>query len=184
MYNRFLRCVVGKTLWNDRVMKATGDNDLCSVSDEAFTLLVLENSWDRWADIHKKHQGNLFHRRGVKKREWISDVAPKFTAGGIAYKTNTKKTDLKGWSQAGIQRYNELYRLVCDDRRRNAMFGKEYIDSAKEEKKKKKQKTSESDMDAVLPFDDLFGTLDHDLAVSLSNNFDYATEDVQNKTAI
>ena len=43
-----------KTFWKDIVTTAKNDQDVTTVSNEAFALLVLENNWDRWIDMFNK----------------------------------------------------------------------------------------------------------------------------------
>jgi hypothetical protein len=50
-YDYFLPCVIKKSVFDRQVAVATNDSTLCTVSDEAFALLLLENSFDRWMDI-------------------------------------------------------------------------------------------------------------------------------------
>ena len=93
MFSRFLRCTVGKQLWWKRVDYADNDEDLCTVSDEAFTLLVLENNWERWQNIYNRLDGDVGHRRSIRVREYISDVKPKYTSGGIRYSNSNHMSD-------------------------------------------------------------------------------------------
>ena len=44
--NNFLPCVVGKKRWKMQILAGKKVNDIATVSDEAFVLLVLENIWD------------------------------------------------------------------------------------------------------------------------------------------
>ena len=43
--NHFLPCVVGKKRWKMQILAGKHVNDIATVSDEAFVLLVLENIW-------------------------------------------------------------------------------------------------------------------------------------------
>ena len=47
----FLPSVGKKTYWRDTVLNAKTDQDVITKSNEAFTLLCLENQWDRWFDL-------------------------------------------------------------------------------------------------------------------------------------
>jgi hypothetical protein len=49
--DNFLPCVIKKSVFKHQVAVATNDRTLCTVSDEAFALLLLENSFDCWQDI-------------------------------------------------------------------------------------------------------------------------------------
>ena len=99
---------------------ATKENDLCTPSDEALTLLLLENSYDRWIDIYKKAEGKVSKRRLNKNRQWHSDVRTRYTDGGIMYQSNhdtNKRSNSKGWTDDGIDRFNELCSKVSCGRR-------------------------------------------------------------------
>jgi hypothetical protein len=52
-FDNFLPCVIKKSVFDHQVDVATNDRTLCTVSDEAFALLLLENSFDRWQDIYR-----------------------------------------------------------------------------------------------------------------------------------
>ena len=63
--------------------EAQTDEDLVSISSEAFGLLLLENHWDRWLDIYKKCGGGIGVRGAKIPKEIISTVQPKYTRGGL-----------------------------------------------------------------------------------------------------
>jgi hypothetical protein len=46
-------------VFDRQVSVATNDKTLCTVSDEAFALLLLENSFDRWQDIYRLRKGEV-----------------------------------------------------------------------------------------------------------------------------
>ena len=102
---------------NDCVQKTT----LCCLRlfarlDEAFVLLLIKNSYDRWTDLYKKTGGIPKQQRGVHTRTCASNVPPKYTQGGIKYSdANQKQT--KGWTNQGIERYNKLFKVVTEDQR-------------------------------------------------------------------
>ena len=123
-FTRFIQAVVGPELFRQRIQDTQKDNEatlLCTVSDEAFALLLIENNRDRWTDIYDKHKGIPPQRRGDRTKQIDSDIAPKYTHGGIRYSQNTNKKS-KGWNHEGIKRYNELFQLVTDDRRKRPKF--------------------------------------------------------------
>jgi len=53
--NHFLPCVVGKKQWRMQLQARKKINDIATVLDEAFVLLVLQNIWDDMmqVDINK-----------------------------------------------------------------------------------------------------------------------------------
>jgi hypothetical protein len=95
---------------------------LCSVSDEAFALLLLENSFERWLDLFSNHKGPVMQQRGVRQREFQSDVPTMYTRGGIKYENTKQKQSEKGWSADGIVRFNALFDQVKRDRAGNPNF--------------------------------------------------------------
>jgi len=44
--NHFLPCVVGKKQWKMQIQAGKKVNDVTTISDEVFALLVLENIWE------------------------------------------------------------------------------------------------------------------------------------------
>ena len=152
-FDVFVPCATKKTLWETRLGKAlsTFDADasfrkkesagkrmvsLCSVSDEAFALLLLENSFDRWLDLHLKRKGAANQRRGGKERGYQSEVRPLYTRGGIKYEHGEGETSVKGWSDQGRKRFNALFDLVKKDRLDNPSFEMNWLKARHEAKEK------------------------------------------------
>ncbi len=87
-FDHFVPCATKKTTWDRRLAKTKTDltssspERLCSVSDEAFALLLLENSFERWLDIFSNHKNPVMQQRGVRQREFQSDVPTVYTRGG------------------------------------------------------------------------------------------------------
>ena len=131
-FDNFLPCVIKKSVFDHQVAVATNDRTLCTVSDEAFALLLLENSFDRWQDIYRLQKGEVTPKRGQKRREFESDVPTRYTKGGIVYDKTVKNNDPKGWSAEGILRYNELYAMVKEDRKTNRSFTTNWLVKKKE----------------------------------------------------
>ena len=126
-FEQFMPCVTKKTVFQRQVLVATNDSTLCTVSDEAFALLLLENNYDRWVDIYRLQKGEVTPKRGQKRREFESDVPTKYTKGGIVYNQTEKKEDPKGWSSEGIKRFNELFDSVKQDRKAHKTFIKTWL---------------------------------------------------------
>ena len=70
---------------------------------------MLENNEDMWMDMLEKNNGNIHTvKRGDSvPDEYKSDITPKYTF---------EKGRLKDWSDAGIQRFNELREMVVNNR--------------------------------------------------------------------
>ena len=73
-------------------------------SDEALVLLLYENSFDRWKNMAKTNN--------TKK----SSVMPKYTNGGVSAGITGSSKKYGGWSDEGLNRFNELYEQVEKDR--------------------------------------------------------------------
>jgi hypothetical protein len=154
-FEHFLPCATKKTLWDRRIAKALSNSksrkyqSLCTVSDEAFALLLLENSYNRWLDLFLNNKGPVMQRRGVKQRGFQSDVPTLYTRGGIKYDKTDMTQSVKGWSEEGIARFNALFDQVIADRAENPNFERQWLEarrSAQEEagttaKKRKCQPT-------------------------------------------
>jgi hypothetical protein len=130
-YDNFLPCVIKKSVFEHQVAVATNDRTLCTVSDEAFALLLLENNFDGWQDIYRLRKVEVTPKRGQKRREFESDVPTRYTKGGIVYDKTIKNNDPKGWSAEGIKRYNEQYATVKADRKSNKAFTIKWLEERK-----------------------------------------------------
>lgn len=117
-----LECVSGKRAWGARkkykatISEAksneTGES-IVTISDEAFALLMYENYMDKW--IERYHD----EKRGEpgKKR-----IAGRYTKSSIGY------CEYGGWSEDGVLRFNELCKMVQEDRAsRNAREAEEQL---------------------------------------------------------
>ena len=122
-FKNFVPAVVAKNKFKLRLFAPNSDDKhMCTVSDEACTLLLLENNFDRWIDVHKnKTEGSTLldpattNKDEKRKRKWESDVSPKYTEGGICY-SDARKLTHRGWKEEGIQRFNTLCVMVKQDR--------------------------------------------------------------------
>ena len=80
------------------------------------------------------NQGTVTAKRGQKRCVSESTKLPKYTRGGISFKDENVKVDdgVKGWSSEGILRFNELYKFVTKDRKKNPEFIKQWLEIEKE----------------------------------------------------
>ena len=86
--------VVGRDVWKRRSHSHL-ISEIATISDEAFALFIVENSFQVWcASVDEKGE----------------NVAPKYSMRG----PGTKK--FQGWNKEGITRFNELYDKVETDR--------------------------------------------------------------------
>jgi hypothetical protein len=123
-FDNFLPCVIKKSAFKHQVAVATNDRTLCcTVSNEAFALLLLENNFDRWQDIYRLRKGEVKPKRGQKRREFESDVPTCwYTKGGIVYDKTVKNNDPKEWSAEGIKK---------EDRKSNKAFTINWLEERK-----------------------------------------------------
>ena len=96
-FDRFVPILEKKKLFLGRVEEAQTDEDLVSISSEAFGLLLLENYWDRWLDIYKKCGGGIGIRGAKIPKEIILTVQPKYTRGGLKWQVQ------RDWSRQRME---------------------------------------------------------------------------------
>jgi hypothetical protein len=141
LFEHFVPCVTKKTVWDIRLAQAEINRgssrlkSLCSVSDGAFALLLLENSFERWLDLFSNHTGPVMQQRGVRQREFQSDVPTVYTRGGIKYDKTSVTQLVKGWSAEGIVRFNTLFDVVKKDRRENPDFERHWLEARQRSQK-------------------------------------------------
>jgi hypothetical protein len=98
-----LSAVVGKNVWKAKCAGFTVSN-IATISDKAFALVLLVNSWDVWSDTEKT--GNNKTR---------------FTRNGAGTKKN------EGWTKEGLVQFNHIAKRVRIDRRASPEFEETYM---------------------------------------------------------
>jgi hypothetical protein len=125
-FGAYLESVCGKRNWGKKkglwlISEATevgGRAKMVTKSDEAFALLIFENYIDKWASTtpdagaegDDNVPGNGGHEvpvQGKKKQSKVRGLYTSKKSGHCKY---------GGWSREGVSRFNELYRLVHEDR--------------------------------------------------------------------
>jgi hypothetical protein len=108
-YGEFLEAVAGRLTWGKQkfhqtVSEAKDFSDsrqsIVSVTDEAFALLMIENYRSKWESHFRSSE------RGIAKVK----VEAKYTSSRLG------TTEYGGWSWQGFQRFNQLVKLVEDNR--------------------------------------------------------------------
>jgi hypothetical protein len=114
-------------------------SSVVSVSDEAFCIFAIENSWVRWLtkeEMLDKEDTNysweftaeeklqiaeVMKRRDTKPNDhiWRKKQQVKNKYSGDVRKKHDGIQGTRGWTNEGIQRYNDLRRLVAEDRKVN-----------------------------------------------------------------
>jgi hypothetical protein len=145
---QFVIHIVSKRLFKSRLERRLQNiNELCTVSDETFCLLVLENAWDNWVDTHLLHGGkwqreqrprktNKRQKGKEKQPEPASDesdkdsddassnkkvpepTVPKSTVG---FRHTSQANQEKGyfqWDDDALIRFDELYDMVKENRQK------------------------------------------------------------------
>jgi len=112
---KFLKCVVGMTTFNEGWKMKSSICSMATPSDEAFALLILENNEERWKYIFEVDSSSK-NSEGSK-----SDRVPpaKYTCSGRSKSTEGFTRRNSGWSLAGIERFNTLLEMVKEDRKQN-----------------------------------------------------------------
>ena len=135
-YQEFLRCVLTHITGLGVLNKMNGEKDTyadsVTVSDEAFGLLLLEDRSLLWREVaslrtaapHFNGNKSLGVKREMKITDAYGDFLTLYSNGGLL-----SKAVKKGWSTAGVNRYNELFDVI-----------KQFRDTPKGEEAMTKQK--------------------------------------------
>ena len=151
--DRMIRAVHGKIRYTESVVNIRLD-DLVSPSQEAFTLLLYRNGYQKWIWLHDK----AFSSSGV------SDTTDG-EGGTPGYQYTTQRRDLTsrngGWSRAGMLKFNEMYKMVQENRDRDkGGFSTEYMEHCLEKKnRKRKRKRISNVVEQSLKISDDLGEL-------------------------
>jgi hypothetical protein len=123
-YNTFLPVVVGRLLLKKLVADKDTVEEVATISDEALTLLGLENYGDRWDDIFTRCKGDVrpYAKGQEMPEEHKSTVPTKYTVSSNPDANSDKEGTNKVWSSAGILRFNLLRQGVIHDRAAHPEF--------------------------------------------------------------
>jgi hypothetical protein len=135
-FNEFVSIVTekgGKT-WADH-LGYCGDNvdEATTVSDEAFTILALDNGWDQWMSMAETGDTMTPKERAQANLPPLSLQHPdrQYTGG----KTNASTRHMDGWGAEGLGVYKEWCELVKSDREENGGEFNEYFKNCWKEKR-------------------------------------------------
>ena len=127
--SNYMSCVVGKKRWDD-TSRDVHMSDIVDETDEAFLLLVLENSWLVWKQLVEYPKGTLPNNE-VR-------LFQKYTGAPVGNGRN------EGWGDLGTKRYNQLCKRVAQDRLDNGeRFDREYLLRRREECQHREKKEQE-----------------------------------------
>jgi hypothetical protein len=114
--DRFFKCIVRVSVYNERWDSLTTMSDIATPSDEALALLILENNEARWLqEFELQRDPSLVEAKASLPKAKYTNSGKNSRAKGF-----TKR--FGGWSNAGIERFNELLRLVKEDRNENGQW--------------------------------------------------------------
>ena len=122
--DKLLPAVVGTHIW-DRKSVVDEVSDFVTVSDVAFCLLSVENNWDYWVEIATPA---ITDRDNEGQSADIQKITgeTKWTSSNLVAGKNA------GWSEAGLQRFNDLCTLEAENRDQHRSVEKQYLKKKKE----------------------------------------------------
>ena len=119
---------VGKLIFRRRATYLKeSKQQICTVSDEAVALLILENNYNKWIDVHNNTKDQTVDKNNRKGEAWNSKVPTLYTQQGQSYDQKNFRAGDRGWSVTGIERFNVLFDLVLADRKTNKKFLKTWL---------------------------------------------------------
>ena len=130
-----------------------------TISDEAFTVLTLENNWERWSDMAENDEWGDSNEpsRWTTSNEKRKAVAMNQTTQMSDNEEITPQAKrYRGWSAKGIARYNQIFAEVKAERAKLAyeVFETYCMDNFTEDLNldgKQKSKRPKTDGDKALP---------------------------------
>ena len=134
--NHILECVAGKKKWKAEKSTTRVSKSCATVSDEAFALLLMVNSWDKFEFMSA--DSNL---------DSVKDVVP----STMFTEKKGRNRKLQGWTLEGIDKYNKLCEHVKKDRasEEGKLFEKEFLEYQKGECARKAKNEAEGEDDDV-----------------------------------
>ena len=164
----WLSCVVGKNDWKKRRTKEK-ISEIATPSDEAFALLVLENIWDAWMEvpIEEWEKSKKKREEDEGEAEQTDDVSQDQRMGGRGSKKGGKCRTGKytkgyvsagrymGWTNEGLERYNQLLKQVKADREMDCQFEETYLERNKRRFGPKEVRKKYSGTETVISEEDL-----------------------------
>ena len=164
LMSKFAQSLVGSREWKNKINKTKDQiNDLVTVSDEAYLLLLLENNWSCWVELNNI-MGNEYT---PSKNKVPLQHKPKYTyvsKSGVNHNQH-------GWSGEGIKRYNVLFELVNMARENHPEVDKHWLDKIKQTVGTRKRKAAEP-IPKAMSLWDIDNTNDEAVSDSSSNEED------------
>ncbi len=131
--NSVLECVAGKKEWKQQKTKRRVSESCVSVSDEAFAMLLLVNSWDKFE--------YMAENPAIDERTEVPETRYTEKKG--------RNRKMQGWSSEGIDNFNKLCLFVIEDRKSEAgqLFESEFLQHQVDKEKERKMGVQEVDGD-------------------------------------
>jgi hypothetical protein len=136
-YTKFIRAIVGKCPFHQRLGSMAVGDEIATVSDEALTLLGIETSYEMWNDVYKNSEGGipLVRNDETVPEHCKSSILTKYTRTSKSDPAIQRNTEDKRWSTEGILRFNALRLLVIQDRADNPDFKITWLNQVRAEMK-------------------------------------------------
>ena len=83
-----------------------------TISDEAFTVLTLENNWERWSDMAKKDDW----KDSMVPSKWTTSKEKRQPKNRNKENPTPQARCYRGWSAQGLARYNQLFEEIKRER--------------------------------------------------------------------
>jgi hypothetical protein len=139
-----------------------GISKFCTPSTEAIVLLIVENNYNRWVDE--------LENIGIKTKKELAPAL--YTNAGISQRGGPATSKQGGgWSDEGIQRFNDLVLWVKNDRKNrgsfefglmNKMNQENTVKAWGTEKRKAQDGIAGNEVEAFNDFDDVEGEVEDD----------------------
>ena len=111
----FVKTVVGAQRYKRGWKNNLDFSEIATPSDEALTLLLLENSMYRWTTDDEEK----------------GPAPPRYTSAGKNKEQKGVTKKYGGWTKGGIERFNDIVRKVREDRKVNGRRFDNYMKEAK-----------------------------------------------------
>ncbi len=167
--DRMIRAVHGKSRYSEKAAN-TLFGSLVSPSQEAFTMLLYRNGYQKWVWMHN---GSVSSEASEGSNGDTSDGSP-----GYIYTERTSEMTSRngGWSRLGMLKYNDLYKKVKENRVADGgAYDRKYtIHCVEKNKNKRKQRHDNGGQQQSLTVSDdlgdLLGALDNNRGGSAGDN--------------
>jgi hypothetical protein len=167
--SKMMQCVVGYSKWQRRCFKEHM-SEFTTDSDESFLVVVIENNYQRWLDEAQYLANNTSNQAKTTTKpanedieeQWKENLAPaKYTNAGMSA-SNSKGSNRRcgGWSKEGYKRFNALYAMVKEDRKRRVEFELDLKEMCQDERNMDEAQNDDdddSDDEEIIPANDMVG---------------------------